>query len=221
MIEKLLIPTALVIGYNVDNNIINQIDNEFNYYKTTPCYTKIEIEKIVIKIVAKKKGCSENKITSESHFVNDIGADSLDVVEIIMEFEEEFNIAIPDIEADKMNTIGSAVNFIYDKYLNAVSVFSESDFNGNKRCLVNDDNGKSDSFIENGVTSIVVPQGFIVKLFTNRDYDGESITISSKNGRIEISNLTKVKETDFIKFSVKDIKWNDNVKSITIRTIDD
>jgi len=70
------------------------------------------IEARVKKIVAKGLNVDEGKITSTSHFVNDLGADSLDTVEMVMAIEEEFGIEIPDSEAAKIQTIADAVNYI-------------------------------------------------------------------------------------------------------------
>ena len=66
----------------------------------------------VKKIVAEKLGVPETKVTEESAFVNDLGADSLDVVEFVMEVEKEFNITIPDDEASKLEKVGDAVKYI-------------------------------------------------------------------------------------------------------------
>ena len=63
-------------------------------------------------IIVDKLGVDENEITAESSFTNDLGADSLDTVELIMEFEKEFNIAIPDDQAEKIATVGQAVDYI-------------------------------------------------------------------------------------------------------------
>ncbi len=63
-------------------------------------------------IIVVKLGVDENEITNESSFTNDLGADSLDTVELIMEFEKEFNIAIPDDQAEKIATVGQAVDYI-------------------------------------------------------------------------------------------------------------
>ena len=63
-------------------------------------------------VIVDKLGVEENAIKSEAHFVNDLGADSLDTVELIMEFEEEFGIEIPDDDAEKITTVGSAVEYI-------------------------------------------------------------------------------------------------------------
>lgn len=59
-----------------------------------------------------KLGVEEAEITDEASFTNDLGADSLDTVELIMEFEKEFNIAIPDDQAEKIGTVGQAVSYI-------------------------------------------------------------------------------------------------------------
>ncbi len=63
-------------------------------------------------IIVDKLGVDENEVTMEASFTNDLGADSLDTVELIMEFEKEFNIAIPDDQAEKIATVGDAVNYI-------------------------------------------------------------------------------------------------------------
>jgi acyl carrier protein len=63
-------------------------------------------------IIVDKLGVDENEVTMEASFTNDLGADSLDTVELIMEFEKEFNIAIPDDQAEKIGTVGDAVNYI-------------------------------------------------------------------------------------------------------------
>ena len=66
----------------------------------------------VKKIVCEKLGVDESKVTETASFVNDLGADSLDVVEFVMEVEKEFNITIPDEEATKLATVGDAVKYI-------------------------------------------------------------------------------------------------------------
>ena len=63
-------------------------------------------------VIIDKLGVEEDSIKSEAHFVNDLGADSLDTVELIMEFEEEFGIEIPDDDAEQITTVGSAVEYI-------------------------------------------------------------------------------------------------------------
>ena len=66
----------------------------------------------VKKIIVDKLGVDEAEVTNEASFTNDLGADSLDTVELIMEFEKEFNIAIPDDQAEKIATVGDAVSYI-------------------------------------------------------------------------------------------------------------
>ena len=63
-------------------------------------------------IIVDKLGVDENEVTAEASFTNDLGADSLDTVELIMEFEKEFNIAIPDDQAENIGTVGDAVEYI-------------------------------------------------------------------------------------------------------------
>ena len=66
----------------------------------------------VTKIIVDKLGVDESEVTNEASFTNDLGADSLDTVELIMEFEKEFDIAIPDEEAEKIQTVGMAVSYL-------------------------------------------------------------------------------------------------------------
>jgi len=65
-------------------------------------------------IIVDKLGVDENEVTTEASFTNDLGADSLDTVELIMEFEKEFNIAIPDDQAETIVTVGDAIKYIGD-----------------------------------------------------------------------------------------------------------
>lgn len=64
------------------------------------------------KIIVDQLGVDESKITENSSFVDDLGADSLDIVELIMAFEEEFDVEIPDEDAEKMKTIGDAIKYL-------------------------------------------------------------------------------------------------------------
>ncbi len=64
------------------------------------------------KIIIDQLGIEEGKISIESSFIDDLGADSLDIVELIMAFEEEFDIEIPDEDAEKIKTVGDAVNYL-------------------------------------------------------------------------------------------------------------
>lgn len=74
--------------------------------------TEQEIEAKVIEIVAEQMGADRGKITRSTRFVEDLHADSLDTVELVMEFEDEFETSIPDDEAEKIKTVGQAVDFI-------------------------------------------------------------------------------------------------------------
>ena len=70
------------------------------------------IEKKVIEIISEHMGADKNEITRETSFINDLNADSLDTVELVMEFEDEFDMSIPDEEAEKIQTVGAAVDYI-------------------------------------------------------------------------------------------------------------
>ena len=65
-------------------------------------------------IIVDKLGVDESEVVNEASFTNDLGADSLDTVELIMEFEKEFNISIPDQDAEKIGTVGEAIKYIQD-----------------------------------------------------------------------------------------------------------
>ncbi len=71
-----------------------------------------DIEQKVIEIVAEQMGTDKSEITRETSFVNDLNADSLDTVELVMEFEDEFELSIPDEDAEKIQTVGQAIDYI-------------------------------------------------------------------------------------------------------------
>ena len=74
--------------------------------------TEAEVEAKVIDIVAEQMGVDRAEITRETNFANDLNADSLDTVELVMEFEDEFETSIPDEEAEKILTVGAAIDYI-------------------------------------------------------------------------------------------------------------
>ncbi len=66
----------------------------------------------VTKIIVDKLGVDESEVTPEASFTNDLGADSLDTVELIMEFEKEFDLSIPDEQAENIHTVGNAIEYL-------------------------------------------------------------------------------------------------------------
>ena len=74
-----------------------------------------EISAKVKAIIVDKLVIDESEVTSDSNFMSDLGADSLDTVELIMEFEKEFDLQIPDDEAEKITTVGEAIKYIEDR----------------------------------------------------------------------------------------------------------
>jgi acyl carrier protein len=70
------------------------------------------IENKVIDIISEQMGTEKSEITRETSFINDLNADSLDTVELVMEFEDEFDMSIPDEEAEKIQTVGAAIDYI-------------------------------------------------------------------------------------------------------------
>ncbi len=71
-----------------------------------------DIETTAKKIVAEQMGVKEDALTRDTHFINDLNADSLDSVEMIMEFEDEFEMSIPDEDAEKITTLGQAIDYV-------------------------------------------------------------------------------------------------------------
>ena len=74
--------------------------------------TTVEIEEKVIQIVSEQMSVEKSEISRETSFANDLNADSLDTVELVMELEDEFDMTIPDEEAEKLKTVGEAIEYI-------------------------------------------------------------------------------------------------------------
>jgi len=74
--------------------------------------TTNNVEERVKQIIVEQLGVDNNEVTPQAHFVNDLGADSLDTVELVMALEEEFDTEIPDEQAEKIQTVGQAVEYI-------------------------------------------------------------------------------------------------------------
>jgi len=70
------------------------------------------IEEKVIEIISEQMGVDKSEVTRETSFINDLNADSLDTVELVMEFEDEFDMSIPDEEAEKIQTVGAAIDYV-------------------------------------------------------------------------------------------------------------
>ena len=73
------------------------------------------VEEKVKDIIVEELGVEREKLTSEASFMDDLGADSLDTVELVMAFEKEFDIDIPDEDAEKLRTVGEAMNYLHQK----------------------------------------------------------------------------------------------------------
>jgi len=74
-----------------------------------------ELEKKVSELIVGQLGVTEEEIRAEASFIDDLGADSLDIVELVMALEEEFDIEIPDEDAERMQTIGDATSYLKEK----------------------------------------------------------------------------------------------------------
>lgn len=75
----------------------------------------VDVEAQIKEAIVEKLGVEESKVTPNASFINDLGADSLDTVELIMELENRFNIQIPDEDQEKIQTVGDAVNYVKSK----------------------------------------------------------------------------------------------------------
>ncbi|MBT4868377.1 MAG: acyl carrier protein [Planctomycetaceae bacterium] len=75
----------------------------------------MSVEEKVVGIVSEQLGVPKEEVTRESNFVDDLKADSLDVVELVMEFEDEFEVTIPDDDYEKIRTVGDAINYIEER----------------------------------------------------------------------------------------------------------
>jgi acyl carrier protein len=73
------------------------------------------IEEKVKDIIVEQLGVNPEQVTEKASFIEDLGADSLDIVELVMAFEEEFNVEVPDEEAEKLQTVGDVIQYIKDK----------------------------------------------------------------------------------------------------------
>ncbi len=76
--------------------------------------TEAEIEEKVYQIVSEQMGIDKSELARDTSFVDDLNADSLDTVELVMEFEDEFELSIPDEEAEKIRTIGQTIDYIVE-----------------------------------------------------------------------------------------------------------
>ena len=74
--------------------------------------SEVNIEEKVKEIIVEQLGVNQEQVTREAKFIEDLGADSLDTVELVMAFEEEFNVEVPDEEAEKLQTVGDVITYI-------------------------------------------------------------------------------------------------------------
>lgn len=239
MIEKVIIPATLSLigGINNNTNIhtFSDYENLFNtvsnikerehwYFsveelKKEKIPTKKEIEERVIRIIVNILGVAENEVTQNTSFINDLGADSLDIVELIIEFEKEFNIAIPDNIVERISTVGQSINIINEIINDSVIFYSDIKFKGETiRRISNFSPYKWSNykFIEGGLSSIKIPKGYLVSLYSELNYKGSKITIDATKRKQYIKDLSKIKSQKNISISGSIENWNDKVKSVKI-----
>lgn len=83
-----------------------------HFFTKVQTYNMATVADRVKKIIVDKLGVEESDVTNEANFIQDLGADSLDTVELIMEFEKEFDVSIPDEQAEKITTVGEAIGYL-------------------------------------------------------------------------------------------------------------
>ncbi len=93
-------------------NYLFHFVKKYIFVPKSNCIAMSEIANRVKKIIVDKLGVDESEVNPEASFTNDLGADSLDTVELIMEFEKEFNISIPDEQAETITTVGQAIAYL-------------------------------------------------------------------------------------------------------------
>jgi len=87
----------------------------FIIIQNTTTFIMADLESKVKALIVEKLGVEEEEVVAEASFTNDLGADSLDTVELIMEFEKEFDVTIPDEDAEKISTVGDAISYLTEK----------------------------------------------------------------------------------------------------------
>jgi acyl carrier protein len=121
VIKKIIITSALVITGSTyaNSTLVKEIQNNkhntvaVNVQNKIKKLSKIDIRQIVYKTISEMLGQKINSLNDKMSFTNDLGADSLDFVELIMEFENKFKISIPDSVAEKLKTVGQTIDTIY------------------------------------------------------------------------------------------------------------
>ena len=89
--------------------------NQFHTAPTIPFMADKSIEEKVKDIIVEQLGVNPEQVTTTASFIEDLGADSLDTVELVMAFEEEFSVEVPDEDAEKLQTVGDVVKYIEEK----------------------------------------------------------------------------------------------------------
>ncbi len=94
---------------------LKKVDNDEKLYYNKNKELKMDIRSKVNEIIMDKLGVEESQITPEASIINDLGADSLDIVELVMAFEQAFNIQIPDEDSEKIQTVGDIYKYLEEK----------------------------------------------------------------------------------------------------------
>jgi len=238
MIEKLIIPATLILAAGVnENNIVNYNDfiknsaektaigkigeNKLNIINEIPDAvkpTRDEIMQTVTDIIVEQLGVARNIVKPNTSYTDDLGADSLDVVELIMEFEKTFCIAIPDDIAEKIETVSQSVDYIYQKVNDLPTVFySDNNFSGKKEPFYCD-GGYFEFKDPKLFNSIIIPKGYIVVLYSEKAYGGISVKIDATATEVRIKSVNKIELGKNVVASDK-ILGNFEIKSFKVEKI--
>ena len=231
MIEKIIIPATLSLIASVDKNNtsnIYQIISEDKIIETnkefhTPVtslkdstLTKKEVLEIIIQIASNTNGVAEEEFGLTVPY-SSLGFDSLDEVELVMNFEEKFNILIPDNIAEEMKTIQNSFDFIYEVLNNeGIFLYSNKNMTGEFKKITTNFSSVYLNF-DVSKLSIIVPKGYRILLYSRPNYYGKLIAIDASKKRRKIKDFAKAQNKKYIQF---DKSWkNGEIESIKIEKL--
>lgn len=179
-----------------------------------------EIQKRVKTLVGDHLGVKPKKIKDNAR-LKDLGADSMDEIEILMAIEKAFDVLISDEIALKITRVNHFVDYLY-KALNGVVLYNNNNLSGDRVFMSNDWTpiypGEK-QVISGGLTSLFIPQGYKVELYDKVNYKGEVLTIMTAESELEIKNLDKIKLSTIISSSDGTSAWSNRCGSLKIEKL--
>lgn len=186
-------------------------------------FTRDKITQSLKVLVGEKLGYYPRRIRENHTFTDDLGADSLDIVEVVMDIEKEFGILIPDKVAEKIITVKDAVDVIYDLLNKTVTMYADKNFKGKVQKITNDVNSfkENDEVLNAGASSFIVPKGYRLILYSRTYFRGDKVVFSAKNEPLKVKNLAKIKSSDKIELGDIIKNWAGNFMSLKIERIEE